>query len=74
MVELYQKSLGKGHKAGGGYEAHFNITSTKEEATCSLQVPAEPGSDVPPQMVDDYMDTKNTIIEFTSDDVFGDLN
>ena len=75
LVALYQQSLGKGKKAvGSEYEAHFTIPSeTKIEAGCSSKGPQEPSTNEPPLTTDDYMDTENTLVEFASNDVFGDL-
>ena len=58
-----------------GYEAHFNLQhNVKDGASCSRGVSVEPSSNEPPLTVEDYMDMENTIVEFTSDSLFRDLN
>ena len=75
MIDLYQKSLGKGKTEGSGYEAHFNFQpEKKDEVGCSQQVPMEPNSNGPPLTTYDYTNTENMIIQFASNDMFGDLN
>jgi hypothetical protein len=77
LVTLYQKSLGKDKKAqgsGSGYKAHFSIpTNLKFEAGCSSKDPLNPSTDGAILIVDDYMDLDNTIVEYNSNDMFGDL-
>jgi hypothetical protein len=68
LVDLYQKSLKEAKKAKGSYEAHFNATS--DEATTSGKRPDEAAK--PSMTVDDYIDEENMIIEYNSNDVFGD--
>jgi hypothetical protein len=76
-VALYQKSLAKDKKAqglGSGYEAHFSIlTNSMFEAGCSNKDPQIPSTDEPILTVDDYMDSDNTIVEYASNDMFGNL-
>jgi hypothetical protein len=75
-VALYQKSLGKDKKAQGsgyGYEAHFSIpTNSMFEAGCSSKDPQNPSTDKPTLIVDVYMNTDNTMVEYNSN-MFGDL-
>jgi hypothetical protein len=77
LVALYQKSLGKDKKvqgSGAGYEAHFTIpTNLTFEAGCSSKDPQNPSIDQPTLNVDDYMDSKNTMVEYNSNDKFGNL-
>jgi hypothetical protein len=77
LVTLYQKSLGNDKKAqglGSGYEAHFSITTNSTfEAGCSSKDPQNSSTDEPTLTVDDYMDSGNTMVEYTSNDMFGNL-
>jgi hypothetical protein len=77
LVSLYQKSLGKDKKAhgsGSGYEAHFSIpTNSTFEASCLSKDPQNPSTDEPILTVDDYMDSNNTMVEYTLNGMFGDL-
>jgi hypothetical protein len=76
-VALYQKSLEKDKKAQGSwsrYEAHFSIlTNSMFEVGCSSKDPHNPSTDEPTLIVDDYMDSDNTMVEYNSNDMFGDL-
>jgi hypothetical protein len=77
LVALYLKSLGKDKKAqgsGSGYEAHFSIlTNSKFGVSCSSKDPYNSSTNEPTLTVDDYMDSDNTMVEYTSNDMFGDL-
>ena len=74
LVDLYMKSQGQGKTAASGYEAHFTAnTDATAEAGCSRQVPEEPSNGVAPMTTDDCEDPENTLVEFASDDMFGDL-
>jgi hypothetical protein len=68
LIDLYQKSLKEAGKAKGSYEAHFNVTS--DEATTSGKRPDEVAK--PSLSTDDYIDRENMIIEYNSNDMFGD--
>jgi hypothetical protein len=76
-VALYHKSLGKDKEAqgtGSGYKAHFSIpTDSKFEADCSSKGPQDTSTNEPTLIVDDYMDSYNTMVEYASNDMFGDL-
>jgi hypothetical protein len=76
-VALYQKSLGKDKKAhgsGSGYEAHFSIpTDSKFEAGCLSKDPQNLSTNKPTLTADDYMDSDNPMVEYASNDMFGDL-
>jgi hypothetical protein len=76
-VALYQKSLGKdkkAHDSGFGYEAHFFIpTNSTFEADCSSKDSHNPSTDEPTLTVDDYMDSNNIMVEYTLNDIFGDI-
>jgi hypothetical protein len=77
FVALYQNSLGKDKKvqgSGPGYEAHFSIlTNLMFEADCSSKDPQNPSTDEPTLTFNDYMDSDNTMVEYNSNDMFGDL-
>jgi hypothetical protein len=77
LVTLYQKSLGKDKKVQGsrsGYEAHFSIpTNSKFEVGCSSKDPQNPSTDEPTLTANDYMHSDNTMVEYNSNDMFGDL-
>jgi hypothetical protein len=77
LVALYQKSLGKDKKAQGsrsGYEAHFsNLTNSMFEAGFSNKDPQNPRTDEPTLIVDDYIDSDNTVVEYAMNDMFSDL-
>ena len=75
LVDLYLKSMGRGRAAPGQkYEAHFNIRpdTTRNEAGCSQQVPMEPSSNNI-RGGEDLADTGNMIVEYASNDIFGDF-
>jgi hypothetical protein len=59
---------------GGGYEAHFFVLlNSMFEASYSSKDPQNPSTDEPTLNVDDYMDSDNTMVEYNSNDIFGDL-
>jgi hypothetical protein len=68
LVDLYQKSLKEAGKVKESYEPHFNATS--DEATTSGKRPDEAAKSSPSN--DDYIDGENMIIEYNSNDMFGD--
>jgi hypothetical protein len=68
LVDLYQKSLKEARKAKGSYETHFNATS--DEATTLGKCPDEVAK--PSPSTDDYITGENMIIEYNSNDMFGD--
>jgi hypothetical protein len=68
LVDLYQKSLKEAGKAKGSFEAHFN--SASDEATTSGMRFDEVGK--PSPTTEDYIDKENMIIEYNSNDMFGD--
>jgi hypothetical protein len=43
------------------------------EAGCSGKDPQNPRTDKPTLNVDDYMESDNTMVEYNSNDMFGDL-
>jgi hypothetical protein len=69
LVELYQKSLKDSNNNKRSYETHFN-NMTKEAITLGT-IPSNP--ETPKLMDNDDMDMENTIMEYNSNDVFGDL-
>jgi hypothetical protein len=69
LVELYQKSLKESNNNKRSYETHFNDVT--KEATTSGTIPSHPKMT---KLTDnDDMDIENTIVEYNSNDVFGDL-
>jgi hypothetical protein len=68
LVDLYQKSLKEAGKAKGSYEVHFNAASN--EATTLGKPPDEAAK--PSPSIDDYIDGENMIVEYNSNDIFGD--
>jgi hypothetical protein len=68
LVDLYQKSLNEVGKAKGSYEAHFNAAS--DEATTLGKSHDEAAKPCP--LTNDYIDRENMIIEYNSNDIFGD--
>jgi hypothetical protein len=77
LVGLYQKSLRKVKRvqgSGGGYEAHFSIlVNSTFEAGCSSKDPQNSSTNKPMLNVDDYIDSNNTMVEYNSNDIFGNL-
>jgi hypothetical protein len=77
LVPLYQKSLGKDKRvqgSGAGYEAHFSILmNSLFEAGCSSKDPQNPSTNELMLNVGDYMDSDNIMVEYNSNDMFGDL-
>jgi hypothetical protein len=77
LVALYQKSLGKDKKvqgSGAGYEANFSIpTNSTFKAGYSNKDPQNPSTNEPTLNVDSYMDSDNTMVEYNSNNMFGDL-
>jgi hypothetical protein len=69
LVELYKKSLKESNNNKISYEAHFN-DRTKEASTLGT-IPSNP--EMPKVTDTDDMDMENTIVEYHSNDVFGDL-
>jgi hypothetical protein len=67
-VDLCQKSLKEVGKTKGSYEAHLNAAS--DEATTSGMHPDEVAK--PSLTIDDYIDGENMIIEYNSNNMFGD--
>jgi hypothetical protein len=69
LVELYQRSLKESNNTKRSYEAHFNDVT--KEATTLGTIPSNPKM---PKLADnDDMDIENMIVEYNSNDVFGDL-
>jgi hypothetical protein len=68
LVDLYQNSLKGAGKAKGSYEAQFNATF--DEATTSGKCTDEAAKSS--SLTDDYIDGENMIVEYISNDRFGD--
>ena len=67
--------MGRGPAAlGRKYEVHFNIRldTTRNEAGCSQQVPMEQSNNNI-RGGEDLADTGNMIVEYASNDIFGDF-
>jgi hypothetical protein len=75
LVALYQKSLKEVKPAGDTrYEAHFNLASEvvpKED--CSNQAPKEQVNNNSLNIEANLLSTDNMLIDFGSEDMFGDL-
>jgi hypothetical protein len=69
LVELYQKSLKEFNNNKRSYEAHFNDMTKK--ASTSGTIPSN--REMCKETDTDDMDIENTIMEYHSNDVFGDL-
>ena len=73
LVELYKKSLDKGKQVQGDkFEAHFNTQPSDE--SCSKEVPTESTTEQVPSPLENTADVDEMLIEFSSNDIFGDLN
>jgi hypothetical protein len=72
LVEFYQKYLKKANGTKRSYEVHFNDVS-KETTTPGTKV-EDPKISRMTNNMDMDMDLENTIIEYNSNDVFGNLN
>jgi hypothetical protein len=69
LDELYQRSLKESNNTKRLYEVHFN--NETKEATTSGTIPSNPKM---PKLTDnDDVDMENMIVEYNSNDVFGDL-
>jgi hypothetical protein len=69
LVELYQKSLKESNNNKRSYEAHFNDMT--KDASTSETIPSNP--EMAKETGTDDMDMENTIMEYHSNDVYGDL-
>jgi hypothetical protein len=69
LVELYQRSLKESNNAKRSYEVHFNDVTKEATTLGTIHLNLE----LPKLMNNDDMDMKNTIVEYNSNDVFGDL-
>jgi hypothetical protein len=70
LVELYQKSLKEVNGAKKSYEAHFNDVP-KNVTTSGIK---EEDPKISRTTYKEDIDIENTIVEYNSNDVFGDLN
>jgi hypothetical protein len=68
LIDLYHKSLKEAGKTIGSYESHFNAAS--DEATTSGMPPDEAAK--PSPTTDNDIDEENMIVEYNSNDMFGD--
>ena len=75
LVELYLQSMGRNRPAQGPrYEAHFNLQPGNIEASCSQDAPEAPSNTEKFHLPQDSVDTENMMIEYASNDVFGDFD
>lgn len=79
LVDLYLKSQGRGRKSQGSrYEAHFSHQPTfNKETSSSKQVLPQQGTsknETSDQLGKSSDTTNNMIIEFASNDMFGDMD
>ena len=77
LVDLYLQSVGRKPQAHQGprFESHFNLQSdNSKEAGCSHDIMEGPSNNPPLQASEDLMSTENMIVEFASNDMFGDLS
>jgi hypothetical protein len=71
LVELYQNSVGK-QVQWDKYEAHFTTQPT--DASCSKDTPMENNDEKIPPQIDDLFSIDDMLVEFQSNDTFGDNN
>jgi hypothetical protein len=69
LVELHQRFIKESNNVKRLYETHFNDET--KEATILRTIPSNP--EMPKMTDNDDMDMENTIVEYNSNDVFGDL-
>jgi hypothetical protein len=69
LVKLNQRPLKKSNNAKRSYEAHMNDET--KEVTTSKTIPSNP--EMLKMMDNDDMDMENMIVEYNSNNVFGDL-
>ena len=76
LVELYLQSMGRNRPAQGPrYEAHFNLQpGNNMEAGCSQDAPEAPSNTEKSHLPQDSVNTENMMIEYASNDVFGDFD
>jgi hypothetical protein len=76
LVNLYLQSMGRnGHAQGARYESHFNLQPDNNmEAGCSQDVQGTPSNTKEFHLPQDSMDKENMMIEYASNDVFGDFD
>jgi hypothetical protein len=75
LVALYQKSLKEVKPAGDKrFEAHFNHASEAiSREGCSNQAPKEPVNNNSLNIEENLPSTDNMLLDFSSEDMFGDL-
>jgi hypothetical protein len=74
LVDLYMKSMGRGHDTQGKkYEAHF---TSHEHETSVPPIPSEvgPTNTVTLQQGETSLGTNKMMVEYASNDIFGDFN
>jgi hypothetical protein len=74
-VELYLKSVGHGHsnqdrsKQGGQFEAHFNYQGDAQGCSTAAGLS---NTKAPPILDDTTDNVNNMLLEYTTEDMFGD--
>ncbi|XP_020172995.1 uncharacterized protein [Aegilops tauschii subsp. strangulata] len=75
LVMLYQQSQGRKAPQGKRFEANFNLhPDSANGAGSSHDVPPEPSNTIEFHQPEDLADTENMMIEYTSNDTFGDFD
>ena len=75
LVMLYQQSQGRKAPQGKRFEANFNLhPDSAKGAGGSHDVPPGRSNAMIPLPPEDPADTENMLLEYTSNDVFGDFD
>uniref|UniRef100_A0ACD5ZI53 Uncharacterized protein n=1 Tax=Avena sativa TaxID=4498 RepID=A0ACD5ZI53_AVESA len=75
LAILYQQSQGRKAPQGKRFEANFNLHPDGTNGTgCSQDAPPGPSNTMTLQQPEDPMSTENMMIEYASNDVFGDFD
>ena len=70
-LDLFLKSVGK-QVQGNKFEAHFNTRPTN--ISCSKDVLTEDDNEKISPQLDNLLSTDNMLVEFQSNNIFGDTN
>ncbi|XP_062186043.1 uncharacterized protein LOC133889602 [Phragmites australis] len=76
LVDLYLKSVGRSRPTQGKrFEAHFNLQSdTTKTTSCSQNVHPELNNDITLKEQEDLEGMDNMLVDFASNDLFGDFD
>ncbi|XP_062200524.1 uncharacterized protein LOC133903225 [Phragmites australis] len=76
LVDLYLKSVGRSRPTQGKrFEAHFNLQSdTTRTTSCSQNVHPELNNDITLKEQEDLEGMDNMLVDFASNDLFGDFD